>query len=353
VTTRVERRRIELGGGLAAIALVAAAVLAGTQLVDPDRPGHLFASLPAVAAGIRSVRWQFPLLVVALAGLHYLLAAIALRAVSGTRLPLPELTMTQLAAATANRLTPAGLGGAAVNVRYLGRRGVPAGRAVGALAALTVLGAIADAVVFGLLILGGSWFGVTGGDGELAALGGRATQLLSAVSRLPHPVLLVAGTAGAVTLLVAADRLRRRSMWGEHWATVRTAMVRLPASVAQLGVLRRPRALAILFGASAGTTLVLGVAFVLSVVAVPGGTPDTGPGRIFSAYLLGAVAANALPTPAGIGSTDAALVAALVAARIPVGHAVQTVVLFRLLTFWTPAAAGVFTARALRRRGAL
>jgi uncharacterized membrane protein YbhN (UPF0104 family) len=352
VTTPVERRRLVPAGALATVVGGAAVALVGAHWADPDRTRNLVARLPAVASGIGAVRWQFPVVVVALAALHYVFAAIALRAVSGVRLPLPELTMTQFAAAAANRLTPAGIGAAAVNVRYLGRRGVPAGSAVSALAALAGLGAIADGVVFGLLILGGSWFGVTGADGELAALGARATQLLSALSRLPHSVLLV--SAAAVSLLLAAELLGRRRLSRGCRPIARTVAAQLSVATAQLGVvLRRPRVLATLLAASAGTTLVLGLAFVLSVVAVPGGLPGTGPGRIFSAYLLGAAAANVLPTPAGIGSTDAALVAALVAARVPAGHAVQTVVLFRLLTFWAPAAVGLLTARALRRRGAL
>lgn len=351
MTTPVERRRPVPAGALATVVGGAAVALVGAHWADPDRTRNLVARLPAVAGGIGAVRWQFPVVVVALAALHYVFAAIALRAVSGVRLPLPELTMTQFAAAAANRLTPAGIGGAAVNVRYLGRRGVPAGSAVSALAALAGLGAIADGVVFGLLILGGSWFGVTGADGELAALGARATQLLSALSRLPHAVLLV---AAAAMVFLLAGRLRRRRVRDARHSSSGPAAPRLAAVAAQLiAVLRRPRVLATLLAASAGTTLVLGVAFVFSVVAVPGGLPGTGPGRIFSAYLLGATAANVLPTPAGIGSTDAALVAALVAARVPAGHAVQTVVLFRLLTFWAPAAVGLLTARALRRRGAL
>lgn len=352
MTTRVDRPRTVSVGVLAAVFGGPAVLLAGAQLADADRTETMFASLRAVAAGIPVMHWQFPLAITALACLHYLFAAIALRAVSGIRAPLPELTLTQLAAAAANRLTPAGLGGAAVNVRYLGRRGVSAGRAVSALTALTVLGAVADAAVFGLLVLGGSWFGITGADGELAALGNRATHLLSAASRLPHPILLI--TAGAVSILTAADWLRRRRGCSGRQPIGHTAAASLAASAAQLAaMLRRPRVLATLLAASAGTTLVLGVAFVLSLAAVPDGTAGINPGRVFSAYLLGAAAANLLPTPAGIGSTDAALVAALVATRIPAGHAVQTVVLFRLLTFWAPAGVGILTARTLRRRGAL
>jgi len=71
------------------------------------------------------------------------------------------------------------------------------------------------------------------------------------------------------------------------------------------------------------------------------------------AYLVGAGAATAVPVPAGLGSTEAALVAALVAARIAPGDAVGAVLIFRVVTFWAPVPIGVLAARSLRRKRAL
>ncbi len=85
---------------------------------------------------------------------------------------------------------------------------------------------------------------------------------------------------------------------------------------------------------SAGTTLVLGAAFAVCTVSVSGTTRDAG--ALVVAYLIGAGAAAMLPVPAGLGSTEATLVAALVAAHIRTTDAVQAVLIFRLVTFWAP-----------------
>ncbi len=78
----------------------------------------------------------------------------------------------------------------------------------------------------------------------------------------------------------------------------------------------------------------LGVAFAVCTMGVAGPTHDFG--VLVVAYLIGAGAAAMLPVPAGLGSTEATLVAALVAAHIRTTDAVQAVLIFRLVTFWAP-----------------
>ena len=57
--------------------------------------------------------------------------------------------------------------------------------------------------------------------------------------------------------------------------------------------------------------------------------------------------------PAGVGSTEAALIAALATAQIPAAQAATGVLLFRIMTFWAPVPAGIMSTRWLRRRGGL
>lgn len=114
----------------------------------------------------------------------------------------------------------------------------------------------------------------------------------------------------------------------------------------------RPRDLAVLLGASGATTLILGVALAVSVHAVSGGRRSDS-ATLLIAYLAGAAAASAVPVPAGLGSTEAHLIAAVVSARVPVTQAVDAVLLFRAVTFWAPAPLGLVLTRILRRRGAL
>jgi uncharacterized protein (TIRG00374 family) len=69
--------------------------------------------------------------------------------------------------------------------------------------------------------------------------------------------------------------------------------------------------------------------------------------------MIGAAAGSSVPVPAGLGSTEAALIGVLMAAHVPAGHAMQQVLIFRLITFWAPAIVGVFTTRYLYRRRAI
>ena len=70
-------------------------------------------------------------------------------------------------------------------------------------------------------------------------------------------------------------------------------------------------------------------------------------------FMLGAATGSAVSVPAGLGSTEAALVAVLISAQVPAAHSVEVVMIFRLITFWSPAVIGVFVTRRLLRAAAL
>lgn len=312
-----QRTRWAVAGFLLA-ALAAIAILVSGP--GPARPA---------AAAVGHMRWGFLPALVLLSLLHYVFAALALRGASGRPLPLYEATKAQFTAAAANRLTPGGLGAVAVNTRYLVCRGVPLPRAAVAVAALHVAGLPAD------LLLMGAVLGLGGGDDRmLDAMGSHAARAAGLVP--PVPLLVVAGV-----LLPAAVLLGRRA--------ARSAVVgRALGGFTEL--CRRPRDLGVTLAASAATTLVLGLAFALSVLAVPRTT--AGPGDVLAliaAYVVGAAAGQAVPSPGGVGSTEAALVASLAALGVPATPALQAVLLFRAITFWAPVPVGLLTCRMLRR----
>jgi uncharacterized membrane protein YbhN (UPF0104 family) len=305
------------------LTVLVAAVLA---TMGPLRPA---------AAAIGQMRWQFLPLLVLLSLTHYVFSAVALRGASGRPLPLVRTTMTQFTASAANRVTPGGLGAVAVNTRYLVCHGVPLARAAVAVAVLQVAGLPADLMLMGAILGLGTVLGPGGGnDRMLDALGHHATRAADVVPPLP---LLIAGGV----LLPAA------LLWG------RRAVRSTPARRAAAGftdLCRRPRDLVTTLTASAWTTFVLGIAFAFSVFAVPG--TAVGPAdllALIAAYLVGAAAGSAIPTPGGVGSTEAALVAALAALGIAAGPALQAVLLFRAVTFWAPVPLGVLACRTLRR----
>jgi uncharacterized membrane protein YbhN (UPF0104 family) len=332
--TRADRRRPKgwvLGAGLL---LLVAAVGVTAATVDADSGNDVRGLLASIGRNLLHLRWQFAAIVIALGFTHYLATAVAARAAAGLPLPLGETVLVQLAAAAANRLTPAGLGGAALNARYFTRRGLPGPSAVAAVSALALLGALADLIALTLLVLGTRALGLGIGAAQLSALLAHIRHLLGPM-RSPWlwlGVALIVATAAAVWLA----RVRRRRT-ARFWEPVRALLV-------------RPRALLTLMAASAATTLVLGFAFVASIAMVPGSQTTAPVAVVLVAFMLGSAAGSSVPVPAGLGSTEAALIAVLVGLGEPAAHAVQVVMIFRLITFWAPAAVGILATRALYRR---
>jgi uncharacterized membrane protein YbhN (UPF0104 family) len=330
--------RLLVAGTAAGLALLGIAAVLSVAALDSDSGRDAATVLRNVGSDLSKLRWQFGIVVVVFGAAHYFATAIGARAASGLPTPLGETVMVQLAAAAANRITPVGSGGAAVNARYFTRRGMDGPGAVGAVTALAVLGGVADLAVMGLIVGGGRWLGLGGGSGEAELLARHVSRLLApARSPLLWPILGVA----ALVLLVLARTGRLRPI---RWR-------RFARPVMELG--NQPRRLATLIVASGSTTLLLGLAFAASVAMVPGPQPTEKLGALLIGFMLAAAAGGVVPTPAGIGATEAAFVAVLVAARVPMIHAVEQVVIFRLMTFWLPAAVGVLATGWLRSRKAL
>ena len=130
VVGAADTKSVDTGRGRSHLIAAVLSVLVGVAATWRVAPGfrsasHQLSNLPAPS-------WPWVMVVAAAIGISYLFAALALQAAAGARLPLPRTVLVQLAAAAANRITPAGLGGAAVNARYLTRRGLTAGRAAAA-----------------------------------------------------------------------------------------------------------------------------------------------------------------------------------------------------------------------------
>ncbi|MEU9023317.1 lysylphosphatidylglycerol synthase domain-containing protein [Actinomadura sp. NPDC048394] len=304
-----------------------AALLAAGAVAAPA----LLRSTPlrAALAAVGDMRWGYLPFLLVPAVLHYVFAAIGLRGASGHTLPLRETTLAQFTAAAANRVTPGGVGAAAVNTRYLVCRGLPLPRAAVAVAVQQAARPVGGLVLITAALACG------GGSGRMTeTVAGHAARAAGAVP--PLPVLAV-----ACVLLAAAAPWARRALRS-------AAARRAAAGFAELR--RRPRDLAVTLAASAGGTLVLGAAFAVSALAVPGtGAGPADAPALLAAYLAGATAGAAVPVPGGIGSTEAALVAALAAGGVAPGPALHAVLVFRAVTFWAPVPVGVLACRTLRR----
>jgi uncharacterized membrane protein YbhN (UPF0104 family) len=308
-------------------------------------------SVIGVASSLSGVPWLVvtaSALAAGLAGLHYLLAGVALRASCGRPLSLREAAFSQVAASVLNRVLPAGLGGTAVNVRYLTRRGLPRGSALMAMGALGLLGALANVVIAGLLIFTGGWLGLGGGQTELRQLAATGVQAFPG-RHVPPAVPAMAATLalGALALAIYRVARRRRRLGIAAAPGSGQAWRHLVDLVTQPG-----RAVTVIL-ASSGTTLVMALGFALVVSAVTTGGAVPSPAALMIAYLVGTGTASASHVPAIAGPAELALIGVLVGSGVPGGQAALSVLLFRGLTYWTPVPVGLFALRWLRNRGAL
>lgn len=314
----------------------------GVALSDTDGPTDLRGFASWWARVWSAVPWPATAVLVAVAVVHHLAAAVAARAASGRPLPWGETVAAQFAASAVNRITPGGLGGDALNARFFARRGgLRAAESAGAVSALVVFGALADLLALLGVVAVAALLGVPG-------IGTYSSALVRVLTRLsPGSVWWWVGGAVAVAAAAAAVvAFRQRG---------RRAARRALAAAARYAVTIRdlaadPRRLLTLAGASASTTLVLGAGFATTAVLSGSGVPVRMFGAVLIGYMVGSAVGNVIPVPGGVGTTDAAFVAVLVTAGMPVAQATGTALLFRVVTFWAPAALGVPALRLLQVR---
>ena len=299
--------------------LVAVLVLAAYLLVPQ------LGDVPGMVDRVRDADPAWAPWVVATSALTYAGAAVSLAGAVPVRLRPVPLLAAQLASSFTGRLVPAGLGGMALNVRYLQRSGVDVATATSAIG----LSYAAGTAVHVVLLVG---FGIAAGRSPSASVG---------------PVESPAVLGGALALLglslaaAAVPAVRRRV----------TARLLPPLRRSARGVaatLRSPGRLALLLGGSAATTLGYLGCLYASTRALGGGLGLVTVGVV---YLAGAAVAAAAPTPGGLGAIEAALVAGLVGAGMDHTVAVPAVFLYRLATFWLPVLPGWAAFTWLRRSG--
>ena len=321
--------------------------------VDPRRATAVAALIAAVAAAwvwvmhdqtgdatnaIMRLPWAVIACAVALVGatvVHFVCAGATLRAVSGRALPWGETGLVQLAAAATDRVVPTGMGGAALNGRYLLRSGLAPGAVATALGGLAALGAVSDAAYVAGVITLGPRLGAGGASGELKAL---VAQGISSGRHQWWLVAAVVGVAGTVILARLRGRLVRGGISAlRHAATHAVALA------------TSPRRLATATAASMATTAVLSVGFVTAVATWGHAVKPLPVGALIALYWAAAAAGNATPLPAFFGVTEAALIGGLVVAGYTSTSATVAVVVFRLVTYWLPLPVGIWATRRLRR----
>jgi uncharacterized membrane protein YbhN (UPF0104 family) len=310
----VRLERIRLRTLLSLVASVAAAYLLAGEL---ER-----ASLASV---LRSANWHWGVAALALSAMTYVGAATSLSGFVAARLNFSRTLLAQLAGSFVTLVTPAAVGGAALNIRYLQRRKIPA-----AVAAASV--SVAQVVAFILHILLIVVFAAIAG-----AAAGEPIQP-------PRWAYFVLGGLVLAALAVLAVPAGRRLLRARVSPTLGQVLPRL------LEVAQQPAKLA----CGVGGALLLSIAYILCLAACVAAFGRSVPvASIAVVYLTGSAIGSIMPTPGGLGAVEAALTAGLTAAGIPGAVAVSSVLLFRLLTFWLPVPFGWAALHFLEREQAL
>ena len=272
----------------------------------------------------QSAQWGWLPLVILMSALTYVAGNFAIMGTVPQRLPFGPTLLTQSASSFVNRVSPANVGGMALNVRYLQKCGVDSATAVAAVGLNSLAGFIVHVVLLVLFLV---WSGQAVGN---------AFKLPSSST-----LLVVIAVVAAVIGAVLATRWGRRHVLHRMAGAVRSAGANLRV------VAQRPAKLALLFGGSTAVTLAYIGALVASVQAFGGGLSVV---AVAAVYMGASAVAAAAPSPGGLGPLEAALVAALTGFGLASGPAVSAVLTYRLITYWLPVLPGWVSWNLLRRR---
>lgn len=282
-------------------------------------------SLPQVLASMRHADRGWLAVAVATGLLGIVASAVSLLGSSPVRLPFWKTLAVQVAAAFTGRTTAAGVGFYGLNVVFLERLGLRRAHAIGLLILNRAVTAVVAAVatILGILVIGDA--------------------IPVDTRKIPMGLPVVAGAGALVLLLVAAVT----SPWGRRRLVRPVVDTLSELSRDLLPTLRHPIRATQLFGGSivflalsaAGLAATL-AAFSPSVPVVP----------VLAVYVVGSTLGQLVPTPGGLGTVEAALVAGLTAIGVRPTEAVAAVLTSRLLTFWLPVLPGLVAFRLLQHR---
>jgi uncharacterized membrane protein YbhN (UPF0104 family)/tRNA A-37 threonylcarbamoyl transferase component Bud32 len=254
----------------------------------------------------------------------YVGAALALAAFSPERLGLWRTTLVQVAASVISLVAPAGVGPAALNIRFLTRRTVGVPIAVATVALVQVSQFVTTVLLLVAVAL------LTGSAGTLSLPSGSVIAVVGGLAVLAGVALLV-------------PRLRTW-VWEKAGPTLQQVWPRV------LWVVGNPRRLAVGLAGNIVMTIGFLAAFGASLAAFGYTLPLT---SLAITYLTSNAVGAAVPSPGGIGPVEAALTAGLTVAGIPAGVAFSAALVFRVLTFWVRVPLGWVALRHLQRTGDL
>ena len=275
---------------------------------------------------LREADWRWVIAALALSAATYAAATEALIGFVPGRLSFRRTLLAQLASSFVTLVTPAAVGGATLNIRYLQRQKIPAAAAAASVG-------VAQVVAFVLHVLLILVFA--------AIAGSSASEPIHPPPRWAWFVLAGLVLIAVVVLAIPAGRRMLRARLSPMLGQVLPRLLEVaqhPAKLAQ-GV---------------GGTLLLSLSYIFCLAACVAAFSRSVPiAKIGLVYLTGSAISSIVPTPGGIGAVEAALTAGLTAAGVPGAVAASAVLLFRLVTFWLPIPFGWGALKYLEREQAL
>ncbi|WP_327358644.1 lysylphosphatidylglycerol synthase transmembrane domain-containing protein [Streptomyces sp. NBC_01304] len=277
----------------------------------------------------KGMSWPWAALALVGTALGYVAAAMGLAGFVPQHLPRVRLLLAQIAGSFVTLVTPAAVGGVAVNTRFLQKAGIASALAVTSIAASQV---VAFAAFLLLVMLLGSISGS------------------SASAHLPpSSVIVTVLLAVAVLCLVVAAVPALRK-----FVVTRVKPVFTGVGPRMLELLHNPRKLAVGVGGAFLLPLCGSLSLWASVCAFAPEGKQIDFATVAVVFLIGKSAGSIVPTPGGLGAVEAVLSGGLAAATgISGSVAFSAVILFRLLTFWLPIVPGWIATTWLQRRDAL
>ena len=258
-----------------------------------------------IVTTVKSANLWWMLTSAVLACLIWVGSAVPLVALSPEKLSLRETLVAQVAASIITIVAPAGVGPAALNLRYLRKRRVPTAMAVTTVTLMQISQALITIILLLLvMVIAGSSLSVS----------------------VPYGTILgvVAVVMVAVGIIVAVPKVRRW-IWSKIQPTWQQVYPRL------LWIVGQPRRLAAVLGGN----LLMNIGYVGSfwtALLAMGGSLNFS--TVSLTYLTANAAGSFIPSPGGIGTVETALTSGLTVAGISSSVAIATALLYRLVTFY-------------------
>ncbi len=267
------------------------------------------------------------LVALAFSAATYVGAAMAISGFVLERLNALRTLLVQVAGSFVILVTPAAVGGVALNVRYLRKANLTAADAAASVGVMQVM----SFAVFGVLVL-------------ISAAVVGTSKAAKAITP-PHWAYVALAVLAGLTLIVLALPAGRRQLFSRVGSMASQVVPRL------LDVAQSPAKLA----QGVGGSVLVSVAYILCLAACVRavGASNVPLASIAVVYLAGNAAGSFIPTPGGIGAVETALSIALAGAGMHAAQAITAVLLFRTVTFWLPVLAGWVSLHYLQRRDVL